>query len=106
MTVQTLKMARGFMSDILEGHKQITIRYGKRNITEGLLVAECAEGLSENIDVTVNKVIVCKLCEVTLEDLQKDGFADHADMLHGMKHFYPDINFESDVTVIHFTRNS
>ena len=35
-----------------------------------------------------------------LDDYKADGFESKADMLNGLKNFYPHLDFDSDVTVV------
>ena len=85
----------------LENGKLITIREGRRDITLGRMLFESVEEKRKKI-VDVRMVYYSRLEDVFLSDLKNDGFKDHHDMCNQMKRFYPNINLESEVTVIKF----
>ena len=100
--MQTLKLADNLFPAIREGYKRNTIRKGRRDIGLGLLRLEGAEDESLTIVVEVTSVTFIRLCNVSQEDMESDGFLDHADMLVQMRRFYPDITLATEVTVINF----
>jgi len=96
-------MAEGVF-DTLEDvylQKTCTIRKGRRNILLGELTFESIE-THRICKVNVIRVIYCALHHVSNEYIHNDGFEDHRDMLNQMRNFYPDIEFNSEVTIVEF----
>ncbi len=85
--------------DVLTGKKKITIREGHRDYTEGPVLIGCHLlnwATMRNITSVTHK----KLSEVQPREYKADGFDTKADMLMGLAQFYPQINWDSKVTVI------
>jgi hypothetical protein len=101
--MQKLMLAEGVMDNLEYGNKLVTIRKGRRDIALGELLFESVEIQREAI-VVVTKVIYCRLIEVPTEYYEKDGFESREHMLEGMRTFYPDLTWDSEVTVIEFNR--
>ena len=100
--MQKLMLAEGVF-DNLENNKGVTIRKGRRNILLGELLFESVEHQREAI-VNVSSVEYCALEDVPNEDVWNDGFEDQIDMYHGMKQFYPDIEMNTEVTIVRFDK--
>ena len=85
--------------DVLADRKQITIREGHRDYTNGPVLLGCP-----NIDWSTMREIVdvrhTMLRGVTEEEYKADGFETKSDMLMALSEFYPHINWDSDVTVV------
>ncbi|MEX0587266.1 MAG: ASCH domain-containing protein [Patescibacteria group bacterium] len=91
----------GMRRDIVAGVKQITIREGYREGYEvGRPVMLGCETEPWCVLANITAVRHCALAEVTPEELEADGFQDHDDMLEGMRRFYPEMTWDSAVTVI------
>jgi len=85
--------------DVLSGKKKITIREGHRNYTNGPVLIGChilSWATLRNITLVAYKT----LDEVTNEEYTADGFESKGDMFLGLRRFYPDIDWNSPVTVI------
>jgi hypothetical protein len=90
---------RGMRIAILEGRKTITIREGHRDYKPGHVVLCCQiEPWAVMADIT--DVKHCTLAEVTEEEMRADSFEDRADMIEGMRVYYPSLNWDSPITVI------
>lgn len=87
--------------DQLDGGKNVTIRKGRRDIMRGGLIFESVDKGRERL-VEVGLVYYAPLRNVLLEDYVNDGFKDKTDMLTGLRKFYPDINMETEMTVVRF----
>lgn len=85
---------------ILEERKLITIREGWRDYRVGRPVMICCQIEPWCVTADIVEVRHCTLREVTPEELEADGFLDHDDMLEGMRRFYPNLDWNSPVTVI------
>ena len=79
--------------------KKITIREGWRDYQAGPVAIYCIEeSLAVEADIFI--VIHTTLKDVTKEVYQADGFKTLQGMLRGLRRFYPDITWDSLVTVI------
>jgi len=84
---------------ILSGEKTCTIRKGTRNYKSGTAMLCChVEPWAVMADIT--GICFCNLSNVAEKDFKSTGFDSQEEMLEGMRKFYPDINSESDVTVV------
>lgn len=85
--------------DVLANRKKITIREGHRDYTKGPVLIGCNQ-----LDwATMRNIVDVKhttLVEITKEEYEADGFETKSEMLNGLAKFYPNINWESPVTVI------
>ena len=103
---QKLMMAEGVF-DTLECNewnpkaKTCTIRKGRRDIQLGDIVFESIE-TQRTKKAWVDRVIYCWLCDVPEEYIHNDGFEDAKDMLEQMRTYYPDMEMNTEVTVIEF----
>ncbi len=85
--------------DVLNGSKKITIREGHRNYTNGPVLIGC----NQRDWATMRQIVDvrhCTLVEITAEEYKADGFETKSELLEGLANFYPDINWDSPVTVI------
>lgn len=87
--------------DALEKGKKCTIRKGKRDISLGELLFQSLESKREKI-VFVNSVVLCAIKDIPKMYYTNDGFVDVKDMIDKMKRFYPDINENTESTIISF----
>lgn len=103
---QKLIMAEGVF-DTLDGiekyEKTCTIRKGRRDIQIGDLLFESLETKRQQ-KVWVERVIYCWLCDVPEQYIHADGFVDAKDMLEKMRAFYPDMEMDTEVTVVEFEK--
>lgn len=90
------------------GLKTVTIRKGKRNWQPGLALAEC-RAEERGVTVLITNVRHCLLKEVTAEEWLDDGFEvgqlgltedDLKTILRIMRRHYPDLTWDSPVTVV------
>jgi len=85
--------------DIINGKKKITIRKDWRDYRPGLVIICChIEPWAVMAEIT--KVRHCTLEEVTEAEYQADGFKSKKGLLEGLRKFYPDITWNSPVTII------
>lgn len=85
--------------DVLDGKKKITIREGRRDYSDGPVLIGCHE-LNWATMREISNVRYASLKDVPEEDYRDDGFDSKADMLMALSKFYPDINWDSPVTII------
>ncbi len=98
--IQKLKLADKFFPAVREGDKNITIRKGRRDIHLGPLILEATVDPHTFVNVEVWKVLWKRFADVSLEDIQSDGGTDHESFLKEMQEFYPDMDWQDEVTVI------
>ncbi len=101
--MQVLKLADDLFGPLRSAEKFTTIRKGRRDVALGELCFEGADDVELTEVVTVRSVTFTALGWVPFETLEADGFKDHDDMLEQMKRFYPNITFETEVTVVNFS---
>lgn len=83
----------------LTGVKKISIREGDRDYREGpMMIVDHVVPFV--VQVKVTNVRKCKLSEVTEEEYLADNFKDQDDLLAGMKTYYPNLTWDSIVTII------
>ena len=83
----------------LKKDKRCTIRAGYRDVRLGNLRFEsdsCA------CIVKVINVIHTTLSDVPEKYMINDGFGTHNEMIHGLRLYYPDIDYNSEVTIINW----
>ena len=91
------------MANIINGVKKITVRGGYRDykVDKAVFVVVCDFNV---VTVAVVKQLKSvkwkKLCELTKEEIEADGFKDLNDALNGLQRFYPEIGLDSPITVI------
>ena len=85
--------------ETLANIKKITIREWHRDYSKGPVLLGCHElnwaTLRHIVDVRHTT-----LGEVTKEEYEADGFDAKSELLIGLSQFYPEINWDSEVTVI------
>lgn len=90
---------KDFMVDVLSGKKKITIREGHRDYSEGPVLLGCPV-LNWAVSHNIVDVRHTTLADVSLADLETDGFKNHNIALNVLKGFYPTMTLESEVTVV------
>jgi hypothetical protein len=86
---------------IRTGSKRITFRAGRRRFQVGEVVdGRCAEGV-----VIPLRITDCRwkpLREVTEEEARDDLFEGREAVLEGMRRFYPEMTWDTDISLIRF----
>ena len=90
-------------NDVLLNRKKITIREGHRDYTNGLVLIGCPD-LNWSTMRQIKDVKHTILKEITGEECVADGFDTKSEMLIGLSQFYPDINWDSEMTVIRWEK--
>lgn len=104
---------------IENGTKSATVRVGHRNGKDhpqhyrtGKVLA-VAHDRTSKIPIIIEKVIFTKFSwqakGINGELLKREGMTDHTEtgfheLYLGLKAFYPDFNYDDDVTVVHFKK--
>jgi len=85
--------------DVLSGRKNITIREGYRDYTNGPVLIGC-HLLNWATMKKITAVSHRTLDQVWPWQFNADGFETQTDMLNGLREFYSDIDWDSEVTVV------
>lgn len=95
----TLRLSPEFVTAIQKGQKTTTIRIGKRQIEQGLLVFESS---GCNILVRVVDIVEKTFSRLNDHDAQRDGMQNIEELKETLKKFYPKIGPRSRVSIIYF----
>jgi hypothetical protein len=90
------------MPFVRDGHKNVTIRKGRRDVTVGPLLLEATNGTEQPINVNVLAVDFCTIDTIADWALKGEGLNSSDELLDVLSRFYPDININSEVTCIEF----
>lgn len=86
------------LSIMLE-QKKISLREGHRDYIPGkLIIYNCDNNFSIQVEIT--SVKHSTLAEITEVEMKADGYQSKEEMLTDMKRYYPDLTWESPMTVI------
>lgn len=96
---QVLRLRPEFFDGIRQGKKHSTIRAGRRNLNPGPLILQSK---FDALTVDLTEVIYKKFGELTQNDAYSDGFATLEELQKTLKQFYPNLNENSIITVVHF----
>lgn len=99
--LQALLIAQGNMvAEVISGQKRISIREGHRDYHAGKPVMLCCHIANWCLMADIVSVRHCTLEDVTDEEMRADGFDTRGVCLSCLQVYYPDITWESPVTVI------
>lgn len=101
---QKLKLAAEFFPKIDDGTKRGTIRTGKRDISPGGLILECASDPDVVRMVQVERVTYTTTARLTSADAALDGYADVTELFRALRQFYPSLAGADPVTVVEFLK--
>lgn len=109
--MQKLLLAKEHFGPVKALRKRVTIRKGFRDVKPGTLLFQTPDPEPdgspndsdfEEVEVVVERVVFTWAGELTDKEAQQDGFKNLADLIEGMKHYYPDFSAASEVTLIYF----
>jgi hypothetical protein len=96
-----IRFAAGTVDLIRTGRKRMTFRAGRRRFRPGEIVeGECAEGITMLLRITGCETK--RLREVTEEEAKADLFEGREAILEGMRRFYPEMTWETEISLIRF----
>ena len=96
-----IRFSEGYVDLIRTGGKRITFRAGRRRFRPGEIVdGECAEGITILLRITGCETK--RLREVTEEEAKADLFESREVVLEGMRKFYPEMTWETEISLIRF----
>ena len=96
-----IRFSPGYVDLIRTGAKRITFRAGRRRFRVGEVVdGRCAEGVI--IPIRITSCVTKPLGEVTEEEARADLFESREVVLEGMRRFYPEMTWETEISLISF----
>jgi hypothetical protein len=96
-----LRFSAGYLDLIRTGGKKVTFRAGRRKFRPGEIVeGKCAEGVVVPLRITGCETKPLK--EVSEEEARADLFESRETVLAGMRRFYPQMTWETEISVIRF----
>ena len=96
-----IRFSAGYVDLIRSGRKKITFRAGRRKFRAGEIVdGKCAEGVVLPLRITSCETKPLK--EVTEEEARADLFESREVVLEGMREFYPEMTWETEISLIRF----
>ena len=96
-----IRFSAGHVDLIRSGRKKITFRAGRRGFRPGEIVdGRCAEGVILPLRITSCETKALK--DVTEEEARADLFESREVVLEGMRKFYPEMTWETEISLIRF----
>lgn len=96
-----IRFSAGTLDLIRSGRKKITFRAGRRKFRPGEIVdGKCAEGVI--LPLRITRCETKPLGEVTEEEARADLFDSREVVLEGMRKFYPEMTWETEISLIRF----
>ena len=100
-----MKLVNEYLDLVRSGTKTQTVRYGIRNIQLGKLELVDPKHDKNRVAVEVNEVSYLRYGNVDDDMAVSDGFKNKEELTKALLKFYPDIDNESEVTVIKFSKS-
>lgn len=98
MAKKLVTFTKGLREAILSGDKRITVRAGEVNWADDLRLKVDGQEIAAR---KTGQEIAC-LHDLSAEAVLADGFADHGELLGGLRKFYPDLQENDTVTALWF----
>ena len=96
-----IRFSAGYVDLIQSGRKRITFRAGRRRFRPGEIVdGKCAEGII--LPLRITRCETKPLKDVTEEEARDDLFESREVVLEGMRKFYPEMTWETEISLIRF----
>jgi cytidine deaminase len=99
--VQRLRFRGGHLAAVRDGSKRVTMRFGDPvRVGSALLVFELDDEISlpGRIVSTVTKTVG----GITDEEAREDGFAGAAEVLPGLRDYYPELRLTDEIVIVRF----
>jgi ABC-type ATPase with predicted acetyltransferase domain len=97
--ILSLRLRPEFLKSVMCGRKSTTIRVGRKNIEQGLLVLESTQ---TSLLVRVTRVTCKRFKSLTDEDARKDGYSSVDQLEKELRSIYPRLGSNSFLTQIEF----
>ncbi len=88
-----------FVRDVLRGRKKATVRLGKRDVKPGDVVFLTSDR-GPFAKAVIIKVKRTPLKKLTKEEIRREGSRSLGELLETLRHFYPGITEDTEVTYI------
>ncbi len=85
---------------VLKGSTNTSIREGHREYPRDGKIMLCWHLDPWTVMADITRTVHVPLCRVSAEEWQAAGYQSQADLLHGMRRFYPKMILNSQVTII------
>jgi len=95
----TIKLNPDYFPLVQNGSKVQTIREGRRDYPLGPAKIE-SDGKSQEIEI--QRLEYARLADVTEAEARRDGFGSKDELVNALHRFYPDLEGEDVVTLVHF----
>jgi len=89
-----------FYKAIQQGNKIQTARIDEPHYPLGKAMAEFSDGSSLSIEIT--GISYRKINEMSMEEIQKDGFQSKEELWEALIGFYPDLDEDRDLMLVEF----
>jgi len=99
--MQTLLLAEHFIGPTINGSKFQTIRDGHRDYKTGKVLFTCPK-IGWSLIKEITEVIHTTVRNCSEEHYHNEGWTSHADMIVCLRRYYPNINMDTDITIIKF----
>ncbi|MCA2216561.1 ASCH domain-containing protein [Jidongwangia harbinensis] len=99
--VQRLRFRAGHLPAVRDGSKRVTMRYADPvQVGPALLVFEFDEEIS--LPGRITSTMAKRLDRVTDDEAREDGFAGAADVLPGLRDYYPGLQPGDEIVIVRF----
>jgi len=99
--VQRLRFRGGHLPAVRDGSKRVTMRFNDPvQVGPALLVFESDEETS--MPGRVTSTVAKRVDGITDDEAREDGFASAADVLHGLRDYYPDLRPADEIVIVRF----
>lgn len=102
--LQRLRFRADHLPAVREGRKRITMRFNDPvQVGPALLVFEFADEIS--MPGRITSTVAKSVDSVTDEEAHEDGFAGAADVLPGLREYYPELQSHDELVIVRFEVN-
>jgi cytidine deaminase len=101
LTVQRLRFRGGHLSAVRDGSKRVTMRFRDPvEVGAALLVFELEDEVA--LPGRITSAVAKPVAAVTEAEAREDGFACAADVLDGLRGYYPELQSGDEIVIVHF----
>jgi cytidine deaminase len=99
--VQTLRFRAGHLPVVRDGRKRVTMRFNDPvQAGPARLVFEFDDEIS--MPGRITSTVAKPISEITDAEAHEDGFAGAADVLPGLRDYYPELQPNSEIVIVRF----
>nr|WP_308129111.1 ASCH domain-containing protein [Actinoplanes polyasparticus] len=96
--LQRLRFRAGHLPAVRDGSKRVTMRFQDPVVVGPALLVFESQSLPGRITSTVAK----RLDDITDDEAREDGFTSAADVLPGLRDYYPELQADSEIVIVRF----